>query len=272
MFATIHTIREPENFWGKIKYNLLPPPVKAETVQTEEGSGFIKLTVPIVRGKIYWSNVRAAAGTAADRLLLPGSIRSYEPVNLRVFESERFPALLCVNSFLKLLSLLPQKQLLSECAVIDYSAAFARQLTALPRYARTIKIITANAEKYADFSRRCMEEYGAAVLFSEQISKAFDSPIVLYPKRAQIPTAFSRNSIVFAGTADNLYTSHLFTPEGVTLPARYLNLMPPGISPLSFAAALYEVSGVGSLALACSPAFRQNNLIFSYKDVISLLD
>lgn len=272
MFATINTISEPENFWGKIKYNLLPPPVKAEKVEIEGSSGFLKLTVPIVRGKIYWNNVRQVAGDALSNVLAPGNFYLHEQADLRRFESERFMQQLCMNSFFKLLTLLPQRQLLQECALIDFSASLAGSLEALPRYCRTIKIVTANENKYAPFVRYCMEEYGAAVYLTGQIGRAFDSPVVLYPKRAAVPTAFSRNSLVFAAFCDNLYTSHLLTPEGATVPARYLKLMPKGINPLQFAAALYEVSGLQELAGSVCPAFRENNRILSYKDTLQLLD
>ena len=272
MFATIHTISQPENFWGKIKYNLLPPPVKAEKVEVAGSSGFLKLTVPIVRGKIYWNNVRSVAGNALQNTLLPAHVPLKEQVNLRRFRSDRFESILCINSFLKLLSLLPQKQLLKECAVIDFAGAFPSALVALPRYCRTLKVITANPERYEPLAHYCMEEYGTALYLSESIAKAFASPIVLFPKRAAIPTAFSRTSLVFAASAENLYTARLLVPEGTNLPQKYLSLMPPGIAPQAFAAALYEVSGLSELSRSVSPAFRQNNLILSYQDVISMLD
>lgn len=272
MFATITTIQEPENFWGKLKYNLLPPPVKAEKVEVEGCSGFLKLTVPIVRGKIHWEPVRRAAGDACGSLITQSTFRLHEQAALQRFESDKFMRLLCINSFLKLLSLLPQRKLLQECAVIDMPAALPAALRALPRYCRTIKIITANEQKYTPFVRHCLEEYGTVVCLSEHISKAFDAPVVLHPQPAAIPTAFSRGSLVFASTAKNLYTSRLLTPEGANIPAKYLSLVPKGIAPLPFAAALYEVSGLSELSDCISPAFRMQNSILSYADVISMLD
>ena len=272
MFATITTIQEPENFWGKLKYNLLPPPVKAEKVEVEGCSGFLKLTVPIVRGKIHWEPVRRAAGDALNRLVTPPAFELHEKATLEHFKSDRFQRQLCINSFLKLLSLLPQRKLLQECAVIDMPALFPASLRALPCYCRTIRIITANEHKYTPFVRRCLEEYGTIVCLSEHISKAFDAPVVLHPLPAAIPTAFSRGSLVFASTAKNLYTSRLLTPEGANIPAKYLSLVPKGIAPLPFAAALYEVSGLSELSDCVSPAFRMQNSILSYSDVISMLD
>ena len=272
MFATLNTVSEPQNFWKKLKYNLLPPPVTAEHVPTAEGSGFIKLTVPIVRGKIYWNNVRAALGDTAANLVTPVGFHTHTPVNLQTFRSERFDAKLCLNSFLKLLSFLPKKMLMQECAVIDIAGTLAGEIEALPRFCRTLKIITANEKKYAHFLSFCLEEYGSAVYVSDNISRAFDAPVVLFPKRAEIPTAFSRTSVVFAGARENIYTTHLITPEGVTLPDTYARLMPPGINPTAFAAALYEKSGVTSLARCVCPVFRENNRILGYKDALRLVD
>ena len=272
MFATITTIQEPENFWGKLRYNLLPPPVKAEKIAVEGSSGFLKLTVPIVRGKIYWNPVRQVAGDTLRHLVLPPAFELREQENLRRFHSDRFLRLLCMNSFFKLLSLLPRHRLLQECAVIDIPAGAVGAVKALPRYCRTIKIITANEEKYTPFVRYCLEEYGTAVCLSEHISKAFDAPVVLCAQRMEIPTAFSRNSLVFAPQAQNLYTSNLLVPEGANIPTRYLSLLPKGIAPLTFAAALYEVSGLSELSDCVCPAFRMQERILSYADVISMLD
>lgn len=272
MFATINTISEPENFWGKIKYNLLPPPVKAERVEVDEGSDFIKLTVPIIRGKIYWNNVRSAAGDASRNLIMPNRISVHEQIDLKQFQSERFMTKLTVNSFFRLLKLMPKNKLLGECAVIDFTGSLADEIKELPKYCRTVKIITLRGEKYNLFSDAAMNEYGCAVQLSEDIVKSFSSEYVLFAKKAERPTAFSRRSKVFASSPENIYTSNLFIPEGVSLPQKYFSLMPKGINPMSFAAALYEISSVSSLASCFSPAYRKNNQILSYKDVISMLD
>ena len=272
MFATMNTITAPDSFFGKLKYNLLPPAVKTEVVKVEDGSDFLHLTVPVVRGKIYWNNVRAALGDANRTMLAPAGVPVKESVHLKQFESEKFLSILTLNSFFKLLHLLPRGELLAACAVTDFSGSLASSLLELPRCCRTVTVITAKPEKYEHFCRYALEKYGCAVCVSESISKAFDAPVVLAPKTFRYATAFSRESTVFAASAKNIYTSRLITPEGVSLPEKYLQLLPKGISPTLFAAALYEISGVSSLSRCACPAFRQNNLILSYQDVISMLD
>ena len=272
MFATIHTISEPENFWGKIKYNLLPPPVKTEVVRVEDGSDFLNITVPVIRGKIYWNNVSAATGDAVKNLLVPRNLAEPDRVKLKVFKPEKFLSLVTINSFIKVLELLPKRRLISECAVVDFPASFTSLLSVLPKYCRTLRIITANEEKYELFSRTSLLDFGCAVNISKDISKAFDSPTVLIPAPQKHPLAFSRTSKVFAPSGEKIYAGTLLTPEGVNLPSEYLKLMPAGIDPISFGAALFERSGVSALSKCACQSFSKNNSLLSYKDVISMLD
>ena len=272
MFATIKTVSEPENFWKKVKYNLMPPPIQSEVVHVDGGSDFLKLTVPIVRGKIYWNHVQSVAGAAAGNLLMTKDITIHEQAQLRAFRSDKLSELVTINSFFKLLSLLPGGILEKECAVIDYPGTLAKNLRLLPRRCRTVRIITANAVKYKALSEESLAQYGCALQIGNDITKAFDATVILMPHRAQIPTAFSAQSLVFAAFRENLYTARLITPEGISLPEKYLSLMPGGISPLQFAGALYELSGVSALKDSVCPAFRLQNQILSYKDVISMLD
>ena len=272
MFATIKTVSEPENFWGKIKYNLLPPPIQSEVVHVDGGSDFLKLTVPIVRGKIYWNHVQSVAGAAAQNLLTTRDVAVREQPQLRTFQSDKLQQLVTINSFFKLLSLLPAGMLEKECAVIDFPGTLARNLRLLPRRCRTVRIITANPEKYRALAEESLTQYGCALQINEDITAAFSAPVVLIPHRAQIPTAFSSTSVVFAAFRENLYTSRLITAEGISLPEKYLSLMPKGIPPLQFAGALYELSGVSALADGVCPAFRLQNQILSYQEVISVLD
>ena len=272
MFATMNTVSAPETFWGKLKYNLLPPPVKTDIIHVEDGSDFLHLTVPIIRGKIYWGNVASAAGTAAARLLTPQAFCAPESIQVKSFQAERFFNLVACNSFLKLLQLLPKKELLAECALVDPSGAFLSFARALPRYCRTLKIITAREDKYAPLVRESLEDFGLALQLEHDIGKAFGSKVVFVPSPPAIPTAFSRGSTVFAATPENLYTGTLITPEGVNIPSRYLKLLPKGIAPADFAAALYEISGVTALSACTCPAFRRNHQIISYQELISMLD
>ena len=272
MFATINTVSSPENFWGKIKYNLLPPPVKTEVIRVEDGSDFLHITVPVIRGKIYWNNVTAATGDAVKNLVVPKDLSDFERVKLKVFKPERFLSLVTINSFLKVLELLPRKRLISECAVIDFSASFTSVLSVLPKYCRTIRIITANEEKYELFAGASLCEFGCAVNISKDISKAFDSATVLIPSVPKQPLAFSRLSAVFSPSAENIYAGTVLTPEGINLPSDYLKLMPGGIDPISFGAALYELSSVSSLSKCVCQSFKNRNSLLSYKDAINLLD
>lgn len=272
MFATVNFIYPPEKFFSKIKYNLLPPPISIERIKVPEGSDFLQANVPVIRGKVYWSNVNSQLGKTANNLLIPDALKVKEIGEIKRFKSERFYKIFCINSAIKLLSLLPKMHLPSEVCVIDFPAVCAPLLQSLPKYCRAVKIITYREEKYADFKQSAMEEYGCAIITTNDISRAFTSPVIIMPEGSKKAVAFSRNSHIFSPFSDNIYSSNVFTMNGVSLDEEYLNLLPTGIEPSEFAAALYEQSDVNSLKKCVCSSFKQCNKILSYKDVISLLD
>lgn len=272
MFATINFIYPPENLFSKIKYNLLPPPINTERINVPEGSDFLKVFVPVIRGKVYWSNVNSVLGKTANNLLMPKSTKVKEIGEIRRFKSERFYRIFCVNSTLKLLSLLPKMHLPHEVSVIDYSAVCAPLLGSLPKYCRSVKIITYREEKYSLFKQRAMEEYGCAIITTDDLSRAFDSPVIIMPDGSRKAVAFSRESYIFSPFSDNIYSSNVFTMNGVSLDRKYLDLLPSGIEVSEFAAALYEQSDVSSLGHSVCSSFKRNNELLSYKDIINILD
>ena len=272
MFTTVNFIYPPERFFAKIKFNLLPPPIKVQRISVPEGSDFLQADVPVIRGKVYWSNVYSNIGKAGQNVLLQKTADFKEFGELKRFESERFYRHLCINSSLKLLSLLPKMRLPSEVSIIDFPAVCAPLLESLPKFCRSVKIITYREEKYAPLKQNAMEEYGCALITTPDISRAFTNPIVIMPDGSEKAVAFSRGSYIFSPFSDNIYSSNVFTMNGVSLAQKYLDLLPVGIETDIFAAALYEQADVVSLKNSVCPSFKQGNIIRSYKDVISLLD
>jgi hypothetical protein len=272
MFTTIKTISPPENFFGKIKYRLLPPAIKSEIIDVPDGSGYLSLTVPLIKGEIVWNSVRSAAGKNAENLVLPKWINPPQSNTIKPFKSIDFPRRVMMNSALRVLSLRPRSHIISEIAVIDIMGGCAELIGRLPDYCGCLKIITSKPQRYENFRMEAMEKYGVAAVITEDISKAFYSPLVLIPSPIWKPVAFSRMSNVISVSSDNIYSSRVFVPDGIALEEKYSSLLPYGVSPLYFACALYEISGVSGLKDSCCTAFRQNNTILSYREVISMLD
>ena len=271
MFATVNFIYPPNDFFGKIKYNLLPPPIKVQRISVPEGSDFLRADVPVIRGKIYWSNVYSNIGKAGQNLLLSKNTHFEEFGELRRFKSERFYRQLCINSSIKLLSLLPKMHLPYEVSVIDFPAVCVPLLESLPGLCRSVKIITYREEKYAPLKQKAMEEYGCAIITTPDISRAFTSPVIIMPDGSDKAVAFSRGSYIFSPFSDNIYSSNVFTMNGVSLAQKYLDLLPAGIETSEFAAALYEQSEVQALKSSICSSFKQGNIIRSYKDIAKAL-
>ena len=232
----------------------------------------MRVDLPVIRGKIYWSNVNSALGKTANNLLAAKCAQVKEIGEIRRFKSERFHRLLCINSTLKLLSLLPEMRLPGEVCVIDYAGVCAPELQSLPKYCRAVKIVTYREEKYASLKHSAMEEFGCAIICTDDISRAFDSPVIIMPEGSAKAVAFSRRSFIFSPFSDNIYSSNVFTMNSVSLAEKYLHLLPAGIEVSDFAAALYEQSDVSELGHSICSTFKCNNKLLSYKDIISILD
>lgn len=271
MFTTVNFIYPPERFFAKIKFNLLPPPIKVQRISVPEGSDFLQADVPVIRGKVYWSNVYSNIGKAGQNLLLPKSTNFKEFGELKRFKAERFYRYLCINSSIKLLSLLPKMCLPHEVSVIDFCASCAPLLESLPKFCRSLKVITNREEKYERLKQSAMQEYGCAIIATPDISRAFTSPVIIMPDGSGKAVAFSRKSLIFSPFSDNIYSSNVFTMNGVSMDKKYLDLLPTGIEPCEFAAALYEQSETNSLKNSVCSSFKQGNVILSYKDIIELI-
>ncbi len=270
MFTTITTISEPKNFFGKLKHKLLPPPIKSEIITVPDGCGFLHLEVPLIRGEIQWSNVKTVAGQNAANLVLPKWITPPDGNRIKAFKSIDLPRRITVNSIIKLLSM--RKNIMNEIAVIDYMGGCAGLLEKLPEYSAGILIVTAKPERYESVKRSAMNTYGVTLRITDDISKAFDCPLVMIPSPMWSAVAFSRLSVIIAADSRNIYSSNVYLANGINLEQRYLDLLPEGVSPLYFASALYEISGVKSIKYCFSPVFSKNNHIFTYYDVLKSLD
>lgn len=272
MFTTINTISPPENFFGKIKYALLPPPIKAEVVKVPDGTGYLSLEVPLIKGKIQWNNVHTVAGNNAENLVLPSWLEPPESNTIKSFKSIDFPRRVAMNSALKMLKMRPRNNLLPEITVIDLMGGCSDFVRELPNYCSCLKIITSNSARYESFRDELMEQSGVAAIISEDISKAFYSPLILIPSPIWKPIAFSRLSVIISVSSKNIYSSNVLVPEGIMLDDKYEELLPHGVNPLYFASALYEISGVNELKNSSCSCFRQNNTLLTYRQVISMLD
>lgn len=270
MFTTITTKSAPTDFIGKLKYRLLPPAIESRSVHVPGGSDYLSLTVPLIKGRIVWNNVRTVVGGNCRDILLPDSVSAPEESFIKPFKINRFGRLLTVNSTQEIIK--RRGEAVREISVVDFSGSASDYLKELPEYCRTLKIITANREKYTFYKAEMMDTYGAAVLITNDISKAFDSALVIIPSALRRPAAFSRQSKVFCFSPRNIYASCIFVPDGVNLPEKFLRIKPENIDTLEFAAALYEVSGVEELKKSISLGFKKRNSKLDYNEIISMLD
>ena len=125
----------------------------------------------------------------------------------------------------------------------DPGGEFAEMLPVLLRYYSCVKVHTENLELYLAESERMMSELGAPVLVGCELESLDDCMLILArgglnpPPNAPVmcPSGFPGGS-------------PCITSLQISPPDEIIAACPPGISPQTFAGALYEFSGIDSHA------------------------
>ena len=272
MFTTIDTISYPEGLLNKIKFRIFPPKIKAEIISVPDGADFLKLKVPAKNDEINWKKVRKIAEKNAMNLVLPDWISIPYSPQLEKFKSDVLPRIITVNSAKKLLETACSVGYIFDIGIIDYCGLCCDLLYDFPEYAANITIVTMKPEKFEAFKSEAMKNFGIAVRLTDDITKAFDLPVIIIPTPLSTATAFSRFSAIIAVDGKNIFSSRVLCANKINLPEKYKALLPKGVSPLYFASALYEISGVSSLNSCYSPSFLCGGSQISYQDAIKYLD
>jgi len=217
-----------------------------------KGKGALK------QGALPWAEIERAAGRLRTKMLfpegvqppalaLPGEQRSaaqaqLEP-GLRAFAPRRLPLLLCLRAAQEALRLshLPAREL--RVTVVDQKGLLCRSLEPLVPLAGSLRVYTPDFGQYRAAAAQLLRRHGVTLILS-------DSPACF----AQSHVVIADDLSLFTGRESGL----VFTPDAVTarpgcravrmrgpiLPGACESLCPPGIDPLLFACALYELCGV----------------------------
>jgi len=280
MFACLQITRERPRGWRR------GTPPALVRVEPPGGAPFFRLEVTR-RGKseLPWAEIERMAGRLRTRMLFPEGVcppppppartasqAQLEP-GLRAFVPRRLPLLLCLRAAQRVLqdARIPARQL--RVTVVDSRGALARQLEPLVPLAGSLRVYTPDPAVYRAAAGQLQRRYGVTLVVS-------DSPACF----AQSHVVVAEDLRLFTGRESGL----ILTPDSGTalpgcraarcgeplLPEAYARLCPPGIDPLRFACALYELCGVKEMERLRFTHFSFDGVsqAFSTEDLAGMVD
>ncbi|MDR2686939.1 MAG: hypothetical protein LBB75_04245 [Oscillospiraceae bacterium] len=280
MFACLQITKARPRGWRRAA-----PPALVR-VEPPGGAPFFRLEVTRRgRGELPWAEIERAAGRLRTRMMFPEGLcppppppprsaaqAQLEP-GLRAFVPRRLPLLLCLRAAQQVLQAAraPARQL--RVTVVDSRGVLARQLEPLVPLAGSLRVFTPDPGLYRAAAEQLQRRYGVALVVS-------DSPACF----AQSHVVVADGLRLFTGRESGL----ILTPDAATalpgcraarcgepvLPEAYARLCPPGIDPLRFACALYELCGVKEMERLRFTHFSFDGVgqAFTLEDLAGMVD
>jgi len=264
MFACLQITKEARPLWPlgpqpRLLARRRAAPPALVRVTPPGGAAFFRLeAAQRGKGELPWAEIERAAGRLRTRMLFPEGLCPPPPApprsaaqaqlepGLRAFLPRRLPLLLCLRTAQQILQKTeaPARQL--RVTVVDPRSVLARQLEHLVPLAGSLRVFTPEPAIYRAAAAQLQRRYGVTLVVS-------DSPACF----AQSHLVIADDLRLFTGRESGLIlTPDTETPlpggaacrvargRGPLLPEAHAPLCPPGIDPLLFACALYELCGV----------------------------
>ncbi|MDR0531225.1 MAG: hypothetical protein LBG83_04075 [Oscillospiraceae bacterium] len=253
------------------------------------GAPFFRLEVYCRKGRggapeIPWDAVERAAGRLRTRLLLPAGVclpappparsaaqAQLEP-GLRAFSPKRLPLLLSLRMAQQVLraSRVPAQQL--RVTVVDTKGTLCHAIDALAPLAGSLRVYTPDAAQYKATAARLLRRWGATLILSDSPGCFAQSHVVV----ADDLRLFSgcERGLIFSPDTHTPLKARVVRCRAPQLPEAYAGLCPPGIDPLLFACALYELCGIKEMERLQFGHFAFDNVsrVFSVQELGGLIE
>lgn len=245
MVAFINVREQERGFLKRLKHRLNKKCPELRRIAVRGGLPFFVLDVVARGGVLPWEEIEAVIRANRLKLALPESINPPPGVRLPLFKAEEFPRVVAYRTFLELLSRFRLPAQKRAVGVIDLRGSMVNEFAELVELAGEIMIITSRPYLYENLCEWAMSERGAAVTVSDDINRAEKIKTLFLPNA--LPFNIGGSGGVFSCAEIKSESRRVLCGEGVSLPQRYLSLMPEGYDTFNFAAALYEQCSVKSL-------------------------
>lgn len=212
------------------------------------------------KGRMDWGKIYRAAGREAGRLLLPFGVTPPPGCGITGYDGGLYRRLLLANAFFRCMASCTPRQL--SVALVDWEGRYGSLALELLARAGTVRVVTGRPEVYEVYEAEARRLLGAGLVVTEEAGCLDSVAAVLAPEgltggRRREGGALVRplNRLFFSGEADAAFG---LTLDGgcIRLPAPYESRAPFGVSPLDFAAALYDSARPKDLARLL-PAYLQ---------------
>ena len=263
MFTVLELEPRVPTFREKVLHRK-PPQPQLTRVAVKSGAPFFILHVAAPPDAIPWDTVFYTAGRCAARLLTAPDIVLPKSDRVRRFVPQFLPLRTALQtlSYILRLAKLPPKRLC--IGVHDPNGALCGSAEILLRYAADVRIVTEKPDDYAAYSRSLLEQYGAGFTVDTLVSLFRGCNVLLCPDAQILP---DDSAVRFSCTP----AAGAFLLRGVPLPEPYAALLPDGIDPDLFAAALYELCGVHVLGTLCADCFAPDGTTLTPEDAAKRL-
>jgi|GEM_PF-1428310 len=265
-----------------------PQPPALVRVNAQGGAPFFRLEVPTRKGRqaeLPWAAMEQAAGRLRTRLLFPEGVIPPPPPQarsaaqaqlepgLRAFQPKRLPLLLCLRAARQVLlaAQTPARQL--RVTVVDTKGVLCHAVELLVPLAGSLRVYTPDFSMYRSAAARVLHRHGATLILSDSAG-CFAQSHVIIADDLQLFTGREPGLIFTPDISTNLAGCRVVRCHAPQLPEAYAKLCPPGIDPLQFACALFELCGVKELERLPFDHYAFDGVSgrYSVQDLARLLD
>ena len=211
------------------------PEIKSQRYNLPSGDAFFTVTADRHLGRIPWKKLEKCLGILRKNILLPEDMTIPPDINITAFTPDILPHLLLINSATDYIIRHKQSFRSKSLTIFDEKGIYQSYIEQLLPYFSSIRIITADTEKYEALLQALLENYGFSLIISDE--EAFGSDIVI-SHQCKVPLYFE--GTVFTNEKRYLMNGEVLSGSEIVLPDQYENIRPKNISPLLFASALYE--------------------------------
>lgn len=270
MFAVLQILEREKDIFSIIRERLNPSKPAISSKAVRSGAPFFTVTVKKNKNGVPWQCVKTMCGRLSQRLLVVGDEVLPDGYGMDLFEPTVLPAKLILNCAVEAFSRCEAQAAKLSVCIVDRKGVLSSIIDGLVMHAATIKIVTDKSSLYALTASDIMERFGATLIIDDNISLAKDCTAVITTDISLLEG--SEKGVIFAPSCRRNTAYHnVVTGDGIVMPEEYVRIKPEGISPLIFACALHELSGVAVLERSCFERIFLNSSPVSIFKIARLL-
>ena len=259
MFATLNILQEPQTLRRRMLHKRAKDTLSCSRVTLPNCFSFYHIQLHHVPDcPLPWEAVADCAGAFKTRMLLPQGLAADENAQVRAFFPQKLPLRVLCNSALRRLQMMQREPLQQRLCIYDPQGVLADALEPFVPLVSQLRVVTDDLLAYGETAERIRRTYGLSLLLTPDDTDAAQSNLLLLDDAADVPLAFA--GVVFTNHPQPRMNAVMLMPEPLQLPPDFAALCPPGIDPLQFASAAYELCAADTLGELWAPMTEQSTV------------